>query len=293
MGLFGTKEKNYDTEIALLNKKQNELSEKADKNNSDVIALGIDFADFKSSINNKFNDVLEDYKRAISKISELEKWKEDHEHENKATEKAKSVLPDTLTYEEVSKTLRGFTYLDSTSFKYYLYENGILDLKINRIRNTYKISEKFNDSTSTIKKYIHVTDGVITFDKDVLEFLINNSQDLQSSIDRYIRKQKQFNESKQHLSEVEIQNFQEEIGFICGVDRGERKNYNPKKWGMIYKRYEVDHKDWLKKYDLWAKKFLQEHPNYKYDKPSRIMYLVQEVGDGDVLLKIACELFVA
>lgn len=28
MGLFGTKEKNYDTEIALLNEKQNELSEK-------------------------------------------------------------------------------------------------------------------------------------------------------------------------------------------------------------------------------------------------------------------------
>lgn len=288
MGLFGTKEKNYDTEIALLNEKQNELSEKANKNNSDVIALGIDFADFKSSINKQFNDVLEDYKRAISKISELEKWKEDHEHENKATEKAKSVLPDTLTYEEVSKTLQGFTYLDSTSFKYYLYENGILDLKINRIRNTYKISEHFNDSTPAIKKYIHVTDGVITFDKDVLEFLINNSQDLQSSIDRYIRKQKQFNESKQHLSESEIKNFQKEIGIICGV--GEK--YDSNKWKMIYKRYEVDHKDWLKKYELWTDKFLQDHPNYKYDKPSRIMYLVKEVGDGDVLLKIACELFV-
>ena len=62
---------------------------------------------------------------------------------------------------------------------------------------------------------------------------------------------------------------------------------------MIYKRYEDDHKDWLKKYDLWTEKFLQEHPNYKYDKPSRIMYLVKEAGDGDVLLKIACELFVS
>ena len=28
MGLFGTNEKNYDAEIALLNEKQNELSEK-------------------------------------------------------------------------------------------------------------------------------------------------------------------------------------------------------------------------------------------------------------------------
>lgn len=293
MGLFGTKEKNYDTEIALLNEKQNELSEKTDKNNCDVIALGMDFTDLKSSIGDELNKVWDFVRHMNSDMAEFKKWKEEQTQENKAIEKAKSILPDTLTYEEISKSLQGFTYLDSTSFKYYLYENGILDLKINRIRNTYKISVKFNDSTSAIKQYIHVTDGVITFDKNVLEFLVNNSQDLQNSIDRYIRKQKQFNESKQHLSEVEIKNFQKEIGIICGVDNGESKNYNPKKWGMIYKRYEVDHKDWLKKYDLWAENFLQEHPNYKYDKPSRIMYLVQEVGDGDVLLKIACELFVA
>jgi len=191
----------------------------------------LNFADFKTSIITQFNSVLEDYKHAISEISELKKWKEKYTNEIKQTEKAKSALPDTLTYEEVSKSLHGFTYLDSTSFKYYLYENGILDLKINRIRNTYKISEHFSNSTSDIKKYIHVTDGAITFDKNVLDFLVNNSQDLQNSIDRYIRKQKQFNESKQHLSEVEIKNFQEEIGIICGVDKGESKNYNPKKLG--------------------------------------------------------------
>lgn len=291
--LFGTKEKNYDTEIALLNEKHNELSEKTDKNNSDVIALGLDFSGLKSSVGEEFNKVWDFVKHMNSDLAEFKAWKKSQEQENKATEKAKTELPDTLTYKEICNSLEGFNYLDQTSFKYYLYENGILDLKINRVRNTYKISDNFGDSNSEIKKYIHVTDGVITFDKDVLEFLINNSQDLQNSIDRYIRKQKQFNESKQHLSEVEIKNFQKEIGIICGVDSGENKNYNPKKWGMIYKRYEADHKDWLKKYDLWAEKFLQEHPNYKYDKPSRIMYLVQEVGDGDVLLKIACELFVA
>ena len=207
----------------------------------------------------------------------------------KATEKAKSELPDTLTYKEICDSLDGFNYLDQTSFKYYLYENSILDLKINRVRNTYKLSDNFDNSNSEIKKYIYVTDGAITFSKDVLEFLVNNSQDLQNSIDRYIRKQKQFNESKQHLSEVEIKNFQKEIGQICGV--GDK--YDKNKWKMIYKRYEADHKDWLKKYDLWTEKFLQEHPNYKYDKPSRIMYLVKEAGDGDVLLKIACELFVS
>lgn len=296
MGLFGAKEKNeknYDTEIALLTERQNELSDKTDKNSSDVIALGMDFTGLKSSVNNEFNKVWDFVKHMNSDITEFKKWKDSQIQENNSTEKAKVKLPDTLTYKEICDSLNGFIYLDQTSFKYYLYENGILDLKINRIRNTYKISENLGNSTSEIKQYIHVTDGAITFDKDVLDFLLKNSSDLQNSIDKYIRKQKQFNKSKQHLSEVEIKNFQKEIGIICGVDSGESKKYNPRKWGMIYKRYEVDHKDWLKKYDLWAEKFLQEHPNYKYDKPSRIKYLVQEVGDGDVLLKIACELFVA
>lgn len=292
MGLFGTKEKNYDIEIALLNERQNELSEKTDKNKSDIISFGMDFSDFKSSISEDLKEVWDFIKNINSDMDEFKKWKEEQTQENKTTEKAKSLLPETLTYKEICESLNGFIYLDKTSFKYYLYENGILDLKINRVRNTYKISENFGNSTSEIKQYIHVTDGAITFDKSVLDFLLKNSSDLQNSIDRYIRKQKQFNESKQHLSEAEIKNLQKEIGTICGVDK-DGNNYNSKRWGMIYKRYEVDHKDWLKKYNLWAEKFLQEHPNYPYDKPTRITYLVQEVGDGDVLLKIACELFVA
>jgi len=292
MGLFGTKEKNeknYDTEIALLNERQNELSEKTEKNNSDVIALGIDFTGLKSSVGDEFNKVWDFVRHMNSDIAEFKKWKEVQSRETKATEKAKIQLPDTLTYKEICNSLDGFAYLDQTSFKYYLYEQGILSLKINRIRNTYKISENFGNSTSEIKQYIHVTDGAITFDKDILDFLLKNSSDLQNSVDRYIRKQKQFNESKQHLSEVEIKNYQKEIGSICGVGN----NYDKNRWKIIYERYETDHKDWLKKYDLWTQQFLIEHPDYKYDKPSKLRYLVQEVGDGDVLLKIACELFVA
>lgn len=217
MGLFGNKEKNYDTEIALLN-------EKTEENKNSVIALGLDFTNFKSSIGEQFSDVLEAYKRVISELSELKKWKESQIQETKATEKAKTELPDTLTYKEICDSLDGFAYLDQTSFKYYLYEQGILGLKINRIRNTYKLSENFANTTSEIKEYIHVTDGAITFDKGILDFLLKNSGGLQHSIDRYIRKQKQFNESKQHLSEAEIKNLQKEIGLICGVDSGESKN---------------------------------------------------------------------
>ena len=174
MGLFGTKEKSYDTEIALLSERQNELSKKTDKNNSDMIALGMDFTDLKFSVGDELNKVWDFVRHMNSDLTEFKNWKDSQIQENKATEKAKTQLPNTLTYKELCDSLDGFVYLDTTSFKYYLYENGILDLKINRIRNTYKIAENFDNSTSEIKNYIHIADGTMTFDKEVLEFLIKN-----------------------------------------------------------------------------------------------------------------------
>lgn len=286
MGFFGTKEKNYENEIGLLNERQNKLSEITDKNKSDIVALGIDFSEYKETIGNQLNEVWDFMKGLNSDLAEFKKWKEEQRQEAKAIRKAKEELPDTLTYKEVCQSLNGFSYLDVTSFKYYLYENGILDLKINPIRNTYRISSDYDNSTSELKQYIHITDGVITFDKAVLDYLVKNSKELQNSINKYNRKQNQFNKSKQHLAEIQVIDYQAEINKICGIN----DTYDGKKWGMIYKRYELDHKNWKKSYEVWKEKYLEEHPYYKY--ATQITYLVQEVGDGDVLLKIACELFV-
>lgn len=291
MGIFGTKEKNYDNEIALINQKQNELAKITDKNKSDVVALGLDFSEYKETIGNQLNEVWNFMKDINSDLAEFKKWKEEQHQEAKSIRKAKEELPDTLTYKEVCQSLNGFNYLDVTSFKYYLYDNGILDLKINPIRNTYRISSDYDNSTSELKQYIHITDGVITFDKGILDYLVKNSEEIQNSINKYYRKQNQFKESKQHLSTLEVKNYQDEIGNICGVDRNGKK-YDASKWAAIYKRYEAEHNNWLNKYYKWVDQFLKDNPNYQYDKPSRVQYLVQEVGDGDVLLKIACELFV-
>lgn len=288
MGLFGTKEKNYDTEIALLNERQTELYKRADKNKSDIIAFGVDFDDFKTSVGNGMNEIWDYMKHINSEFAEFKKWKEDQIKENVAMETAKTVLPDTLTYKEVCQSLKDFTYLNTTTFKYYLYECGVMDLKINPIHNTYRISENFDNLESELKKYIHTTDGAITFDKEILSYLTSNPKGLQESIDRYIRKQKQFNESKEHLSEIEIKNFQAEICAICGT----KESYEKEKWALIYNMYEKDHPNYRKKYDAFADTYMSEHPNAKY-KPSVVKYLVHECGDGNVLLKIACELFVA
>lgn len=287
MGLFGTKEKNYENEISLINQKQNELAKIADKNKSDVVALGLDFSEYKETIGNQFNEVWDFMKGLNSDFAEFKKWKEEQNQEINSIKKAKMELPNTLTYKEVCDALVDFSYLTQTSFKYFLYENGILDLKINRIHNTYKISNGFNNSTSELKKYIYIADGALTFDNNILNYLVNNPEGLQESIYRYVRKQKQFSESKQHLSEVEINNFQSEIGKICGT----LDSYDKDKWASIYNRYEKDHPNYRKQYDSFSESYMVDHPNAKY-KPSIIRYLVQEVGDGDVLLKIACELFV-
>lgn len=292
MKFFGSKENSYGDEMEQLRSGQKELAKVVDKNNSDITAMALNFTKYKDSIDIDLENVWENIRKLNSYVSEFKSWKEQYEQEKKATEEAKLQLPDNLTYGEVCKALRGFTCLNTTSFKYYLYECGLLEMKINRIHNTYRIAKDFNESSCEIKKYIHIADGVMIFDREVIDFLLHDRESLQGSLDRYIRRQKQFTESKQHLSETEIKNYQIEIGNICGVDRGNDKKYNSSKWGTIYKRYGQDHKDWVKKYEVWKKKFLQEHPNYKYDNPSKVMYLVQEVGDGDVLLKIACELFV-
>jgi hypothetical protein len=289
MGLFGTKEKNYEEEIALLNERQTELSKETTKNKGDIIAFSMDFGEYKRLNDDKFDEVWDFLKNINSSMTELKKWKEEQERENSATKKAKNELPDTLTYKEVADSLNDFTYLDQTSFKYYLYENGILDLKINKIRNTYNISGKFNSSTSEIKQYIHISDGIITFDKSVLEYLMKNPKDLQDSIYRYVRKQRCFNEAKQHLSEIETKNYQKEICKICGISND--GNFDGNKWAKIYKKYSINHKDWLNKYCKWRDDYTEQHPGLRY-KPSKITYLVQIAGDGDVLLKIACELFV-
>ena len=287
MGFWEKKnEKDYDAEIALLNKRQNELSVKTDENKSEVISLGIDFGEYKEFIGNQFNEVWDFMKSLNSDLSEFKKWKEEQKREIDSTKKAKAELSNTLTCQEVSDALTGFSYLTQTSFKYYLYELGIMDLKINPVNNTYKISSNYDNSVSELKQYIHITDRAITFDKDVLDYLMNNSKELQESIYRYVRKQNQYNKSKRHLAEIQVTDYQAEINKICGT----YTSYDKDKWAKIYGIYKKYHPNFWNEHKKYVEKFLKENPNEK--KPTMITYLVQEVGDGDVLLKIACELFV-
>ena len=283
MGILG---KNYDNEIMELNNKTNELSKATDKNKSDIILFANDVTELKETM----NDLLTRYNNMSKEYYEMKKLIDDLKNEQKYEIELKEQNVDILTCTDVCKKL-SLKKLNQTSLKYYLYEIGLLTLNINKHLNTYKVVPDYEKINPKIGKYMHIKGRAITFDKDALIFFNEHIEQLKESVERYLRKQSQFKESKQHLSTLEIKNYQDEIGLICGVNKNGNK-YDASKWAAIYKRYEVDHNGWLKKYYLWVDQFLKDNPDYQYSKPSRVTYLVQEVGDGDVLLKIACELFV-
>ena len=281
MGIFGTKEKNYDNEIMELNNKTSELSKATDKNKSDIILFGNDVTKLKEEM--KY--FLEQYKVMSREHSEMKKLLEDFKNDQKLEIEITKQKSGILTCGDICKKI-ALKNLNQTSLKYFLYELGLLKLNINKHLNTYAVVSDYEKVNSEVGQYMHVSGRVITFDKEVLNYFNEHTNQLKESIERYLRKQTQFKESKKHLSKIQVNNYQKEINKICGVS----DSYDKEKWAKIYGIYKKYHPNFWNEHNKYVEKFLKENPNEK--KPTMITYLVQEVGDGDVLLKIACELFV-
>lgn len=281
MGIFGTKEKNYDNEIMELNNKTSELSKATDKNKSDIILFGNDVTKLKEEM--KY--FLEQYKVMSREHSEMKKLLEDFKNDKKLEIEITKQKSGILTCVDICKKI-ALKNLNQTSLKYFLYELGLLKLNINKHLNTYAVVSDYEKVNSEVGQYMHVSGRVITFDKEVLNYFNEHTNQLKESIERYLRKQTQFKESKKHLSKIQVNNYQKEINKICGVS----DSYDKEKWAKIYGIYKKYHPNFWNEHNKYVEKFLKENPNEK--KPTMITYLVQEVGDGDVLLKIACELFV-
>jgi len=290
MGLFG---KDYDNEIMELAKKTNELdkkttvlSEESDKNKSDIILFGNDVTELKDEM----RYFLDQYQIMSREHYEMKKLLEDLKNERKQEAEIKKEIPDILTCEDICSEITDVKYLTPTTLKYYLYELGLLKLNINKRLNTYKTVSNYKDICSEISQYMYVKGRVITFNKEAMSYFKMHIDDLKKSIDKYLRKMNQFAKSKNNIDALKVHNYQTEIGNICGTSVNGL--YDGTKWGQIYNRYSLEHENWEKKYNKWVENYMIQHPNTKY-KPTKITYLVQQCGDGDVLLKIACELFVA
>ena len=237
-------------------------------------------------MNNIVKSLLEEHHNLLKEYNDLRivimNLKEDAKKEIEIKD-----TTDMMTCADICDQLTDVKYLNPTSLKYYLYELGLLTLSINKRLNTYKAVSNYKDISTDISQYMHVKGRVITFDKDAIEYFKKHLNDLRESANKYTRKLEQFSKSKDNIDTLQVKNYEDEIKSICGIGN----NFDKSKWSKIYNIYKKNHPNFWNEHKKYADTYMLEHPNEK--RPTVIAYLVQQCGDGDILLRIACELFVA
>lgn len=276
----------YDSEIRKIRKEQDEIKNVAGKNSYDIISFGLNMEKYKEEIECKMKILNEKIGILQSSVSDLQKEKEELARERRESNGVESAISDVLIYKDVCRII-DIRYLTETTMKYYLYEQGLLDIKINKVHNSFRISPRYERIHSPLKEYIHIRNNTFVFDPAIIDYLKNHRNELELSISRYQKKSRCFTRTKEKLDATEIKNFRSEVNRICGTG----DNYDKDKWAAIYRKYEADHPDFAEEYKSYVREYMSVHSSAKY-KPTKIMYLIQERNDGDILLKIACELFV-
>lgn len=278
--------RNYDTEIMELNKKTDVLSEENKDNKNEIIAFGQDFANFKANFKEEMNGFLEQYKIMAKEHSEMKKLIEDFKNDHKQESNIKAETPDIMTCSDICTELTDVKNLNPTCLKYYLYELKLLVLNINKYHNTYKAVSNYKEICTEISKFMYVKGRVITFDKEVMDYFKQHTKELRDSIARYLRKNNQYSKSKDKIDALQVKNYEDEIKNICGIG----SNFDKSKWSKIYDIYKKSHPNFWNEHKKYADNYIIEHQNEK--RPTVVSYLVNQCNDGDVLLRIACELFV-
>lgn len=264
MGIFG------ENKLEVLDKRLNELDNRELSNNK--LSHG-ELIKFKQDVWETFKE----YDIKIATLNEiLQKLLEEKEQINKEELTDNQVSNDGLySIRAVCKEIP-IQGLNSTVLKYYLYENNVYDMKINELRNCFNLKIKSNDElTSELKDCIHIKDNSIEFNKEFLSYCDKNKGEILSSIERYNNKQEQYKKSKKKLESRNVENYREEIKAICGTDSNER-------WIAIYKVFSKTYRNFYDNCEAYKK----EHGYI-----SRVQYVVSIMGQGNFLLKIACDLY--
>ena len=235
-------------------------------------------------------------KKLEEQLKDVLSAKKDIVNESNSENAAKNKFPDELSIEDICKHLK-ISKLDATAFRYYLHDIGVMALKINKYRNTYSLIDDYDSLECELKQYIHVHNSrTITFFKDSLKFFDMNKDKIVDSVEKYYRQLEQFNKSKEIINSTKSKGYKDEIHKICGT----RDYYDENKWSAIYKEYSKIKPNWFNIFKKYESEWLENHP--EYDKNSkrnkefpltRFKYIIEVFNDGDILLRIACELFVA
>lgn len=237
------------------------------------------------SENKKINDTIA---ILLEKIANLEKQR-DESLDTTLSNSETMQLPktqdnDILDIRSLCRELK-ISGLDVTKVKYFLYRKGIYDIKINEFRDSYFLKSSFdNDTDKELLSFIHTNGKKITFSKDIIEYFNKNNDEVIDSIASYDAKNNQYKVSRKNVAAKQIQNYKEEIKNICGSD-------SPARWIEIYKEFSKTFPTFYKDHKRYAEKYAEEHPNAKYTFP-KIDYVVKVMQQGNILLKIACHLYV-
>ena len=234
--------------------------------------------------NNRINKAIENL---LDRISILEEQKKDDINVVVSTNTVlkPSEVNDILDIRSLCRELNipGFA---PTNLKYYLYEHGIFDMKINEFRNSYFVKQNFDESVDKeLLNYIHISKKKITFSKDIITYFESNQDKIKKSIVRYEKKEKEYKIARKNVSVKRVEDYKEEVKRICGMD-------SPAKWTPMYKEFSKTFPNFYKDWEKADKKFKEnnpEHPNWKYPK---VEFIVNDMQQGNVLLKIACQLYV-
>lgn len=235
--------------------------------------------------NKKINDTIA---ILLEKIANLEKQR-DESFDAALPNMEAMQLPkiqdnDILDIRALCRELK-FSGLDVTKVKYFLYKKGIYDIKINEFRDSYFLKSSFGDDTDKeLLSFIHTNGKKITFSKDIIEYFNKNNDEVIDSIASYDAKNNQYKVSRKNVAAKQIQNYKEEIKNICGSD-------SPARWIEIYKEFSKTFPTFYEDHKRYAEKYAEEHPNAKYTFP-KIDYVVKVMQQGNILLKIACHLYV-
>ena len=156
-----------------------------------------------------------------------------------------------------------------------------MNMTINRERNSFSlIVDKLNAVDLELMNHLAIADGKLFFEKSIVGYIQNRKSDIEESVGRYHAKQEQYKKSSQSLASRNVENYRVEINLICGNDSSER-------WLAIYKVFAKRFKTFYNDH----KKYIEDHKGEtKYDI-TKIKYIVGIMGEGNYLLKIACDLY--
>ena len=253
---------------------------------AEVNRLHLDLDNYRNKSdedNIKINNVIENL---LKRISILEKQKKDESEINVAnnTELSKSQSDDILDIRTLCRELN-ISGFGTTNVKYYLFEHGIYNMKINECKNSYSIKPKFDkNADKELVGYIHINKKKITFSRKIIDYFRRNETLVKESICRYDKKNKEYKIAKKNVSTKMVQNYREEIKRICGLN-------SPEKWIPLYNEFSKTFPNFYKDFEKAKKEYREKHPTVEHDL-TKIAYIVEDMQQGDVLLKIACQLYV-